>query len=73
VFKHYTGQHDAEPISIGGGTNARLLPNGVNFGPSMPGAEYTGHSEHEFITREQMTLNLRMYTAMMTWLGMHAE
>ena len=29
----------------------------------MPGATYTGHSEHEFITREQFLLNLRMYTA----------
>lgn len=67
VFRHYTGQADAQPVSIGGGTNARLLPYGVNFGPSMPGAPYTGHSEHEFITRTQMTLNLRMYTAMMTW------
>lgn len=67
VFRHYSGQDDAQPVSIGGGTNARLLPYGVNFGPSMPGAPYTGHSEHEFITRAQMTLNLRMYTAMMTW------
>ena len=69
VFRHYTGQRDAKPISIGGGTNARLMPNAVNFGPSMPGVPYTGHSEHEFITREQMTLNLRMYTAMLAWLA----
>lgn len=69
VFRHYTGIRDAEPISIGGGTFARLLPKAVNFGPSMPGAPYTGHSEHEFITREQMSLNLRMYTAMLAWLA----
>jgi dipeptidase D len=69
VFRHYTGIEDAEPISIGGGTNARLLPNAVNFGPAMPGVPYTGHSEHEFITREQMSLNLRMYTAMLAWLA----
>lgn len=73
VFRHYTGQEHAKPISIGGGTNARLLPNGVNFGPSMPGTAYTGHSEHEFITRKQMTLNLEMYTAMMAWLGTEAK
>ncbi len=69
VFRHYTGIHDVGPVSIGGGTNARLMPNAVNFGPTMPGKPYTGHSEHEFITREQMTLNLRMYTAMMAWLA----
>ena len=69
VFAHYTGIQDAAPVAIGGGTNARLLPYGVSFGPSMPGEEYTGHSEHEFITREQMLLNLRMYTAMLAELG----
>ena len=72
VYRHYTGKVDAQPISIGGGTNARLLPNGVNFGPSMPGQTYSGHSEHEFIGREQMTLNLRMYTAAMAALAMTA-
>lgn len=73
VFRHYTGNEDAEPISIGGGTNARLLPNGVNFGPSMPGVPYTGHSEHEYITREQMTLNLKMYAAMLAWIAGREE
>lgn len=65
VFSHYTGINDAKPISIGGGTNSRLFPNAVSFGPSMPNTEYTGHSEHEFITMEQFVLNLKMYTAVM--------
>jgi dipeptidase D len=63
VFRHYTGIEDAAPVAIGGGTNASLLPNGVSFGPSMPGESYTGHSEHEFISRDQLLLNLEMYTA----------
>jgi dipeptidase D len=63
VFRHYTGDSDAQPVSMGGGTNARLLPNGVSFGPSMPGEVYTGHSEHEFIRREKLLLDLEMYTA----------
>jgi len=65
VFSHFTGIKDAKPIAIGGGTNSRLFPNAVSFGPSMPGVEYTGHSEHEFITMKQFVLNLRMYTAVM--------
>lgn len=69
VFRHYTGCTDASPVSIGGGTNVRLLPNGVSFGPSMPGEAYTGHSEHEFITEDQLLLNLRMYTAMLVELA----
>lgn len=65
TFRHYTGQSDVEPVSIGGGTHARMVPGGVNFGPSMPGERYTGHSEHEFLTREQFELNLLMYTSLL--------
>lgn len=65
TFSHYTGIEDPQPISVGGGTHARMVPNGVDFGPAMPGALYTGHSEHEFITREQLLLNLEMYTSML--------
>jgi dipeptidase D len=65
VFSFYTKIVDAKPISIGGGTNSRLFPNAVSFGPSMPGTQYTGHSEHEFITMEQFVLNLKMYTAVL--------
>ncbi|WP_372765996.1 dipeptidase [Pseudoalteromonas sp.] len=69
IFKHFTGDKDASFVSIGGGTNAKLFDNAVSFGPSMPGKKYTGHSEHEYLTPEQMALNLKMYTAMMVKLG----
>ncbi|WP_236250605.1 dipeptidase [Microbulbifer sp. ALW1] len=65
VFRHFTGIKDAGPVSVGGSTNAKLFPNAVSFGPSMPDKAYTGHSEHEFITADQLQLNLKMYTAMM--------
>ena len=63
VFRHFTGRPAPGPISVGGGTQARLLPNGVNFGPAMPDEPYTGHSDHEFMTVDRLRLNLRMYTA----------
>jgi dipeptidase D len=69
IFRHYTGQPMAGPVSVGGGTQARLLPNGVNFGPSMPGAVYTGHRDHEFVTVDQLQMNLRMCAAMVTELA----
>lgn len=69
TFSHFTEIKNPKPIAIGGSTNAKLLPNAVSFGPSMPGAEYTGHSEFEFISVEQLKLNLAMYTAMMIELG----
>jgi dipeptidase D len=69
VFSHYTGIADAKPVAIGGGTNSRMFPNAVSFGPGMPGEVYTGHSEHEFITRAQLLLNLQMYTAVLVELA----
>ncbi len=73
VFTHFTGIKNAKPIAIGGGTNSRLFPNAVSFGPSMPNTEYTGHSEHEFITVKQLMLNLKMYTAVMIELAAKKE
>ena len=69
VFSHYTGDHQAVPVAIGGGTNSRLFPHAVSFGPTMPGQVYTGHSEHEFITLDQLLLNLQMYTAVLVELA----
>jgi len=65
TFRYYTGMQDAKPVAIGGGTNSRLFPNAVSFGPAMPGKKYTGHSEHEFITTKQLLLNLQMYTSVL--------
>ncbi|UGQ47435.1 dipeptidase [Massilia endophytica] len=69
VFTHYTGIKDAKPVSIGGGTNSRMFPNAVSFGPGMPGQVYTGHSEHEFISTKQIMMNLEMYTAVLVELA----
>lgn len=63
VFAHFTGIVDPKPVAIGGSTNSKLFPNALSFGPAMPGAEYTGHTEKEFITHKQFMLNLKMYTA----------
>ena len=65
TFSYFTGMKNPKPVAIGGGTNSRLFPNAVSFGPSMPGQKYSGHSEHEFITTKQLLLNLQMYTAVL--------
>ena len=48
VYKDYTGE-DAEPLSIGGGTYAKTIPNIVAFGPIFPGDEVREHKADEFI------------------------
>ncbi|WP_259649950.1 dipeptidase [Shewanella sp. c952] len=63
VYSHFTGVKDPQPVAIGGSTNSKLFPNALSFGPAMPGVEYTGHTENEFITYEQFMLNLKMYSA----------
>ncbi|WP_036164776.1 dipeptidase [Massilia sp. 9096] len=69
VFSAFTGIKDPKPVAIGGGTNSRLFPHAVSFGPSMPHTVYTGHTEHEFIATRQLLLNLQMYTAVMAELA----
>jgi len=69
IFSTFTGTVDPKARSVGGSTHARLLPHGVNFGPAMPSAVYTGHTEHEFLLRDQLKLNLEMATAMLLMLA----
>ncbi|MGJ7914745.1 dipeptidase [Massilia sp. LXY-6] len=69
VFSYFTGVKDPKPVAIGGGTNSRLFPRAVSFGPAMPHTVYTGHSEHEFITLKQLLLNLEMLTAVLAELA----
>jgi dipeptidase D len=69
VFSYFTGIKNPKPVAVGGGTNSRLFPNAVSFGPAMPGSVYTGHSEHEFMTVKQLLLNLQMYTAVLVELA----
>jgi dipeptidase D len=69
VFSYFTGIKNPQPIAIGGGTNSRLFPNAVSFGPTMPGTVCSGHSEHGFTPLKQLLLNLEMYTAVMVELA----
>lgn len=40
---------ESRPISIGGGTYAKAMPNMVAFGPNFPGHENREHMEDEYI------------------------
>lgn len=42
-------EDESKPISIGGGTYAKAMPNTVAFGPNYPGHENREHMEDEFI------------------------
>jgi acetylornithine deacetylase/succinyl-diaminopimelate desuccinylase-like protein len=43
-----------QPVAIGGGTQARLFPGGVDFGPALSMAAYRGHGPDEYLTVEEL-------------------
>ena len=53
VYEEATGEK-AELLSIGGGTYARSLKEGVAFGPLFPGREDIAHQKDEYIEIEDM-------------------
>ncbi|HEX9945295.1 MAG TPA: Sapep family Mn(2+)-dependent dipeptidase [Thermoanaerobaculia bacterium] len=53
VWQEVTGK-PGKPIAIGGGTQARLFPGGVDFGPAMPMETYRGHGTDEYLTPEEL-------------------
>jgi acetylornithine deacetylase/succinyl-diaminopimelate desuccinylase-like protein len=58
--------------SSGGGTSAKTLPNGVQFGLSLATEKYTGHNSKEFKSIDQFLLDLQIVTEMIMAIG-HLE
>lgn len=50
-----------EPVAIGGGTYAKMLPNTVAFGPVFPGRQNRIHEADEFISIEELILDIKMF------------
>lgn len=55
--------------SSNGGTSAHNLPNGVQFGLSMPNVKYTGHNANEFKTIDQFLIDMQIVTEAFVRLG----
>ena len=53
VWQEVTGK-PGRPIAIGGGTQARLFPGGVDFGPAEDMEHYRGHGTDEYLTPEEL-------------------
>ncbi|MDR0853115.1 MAG: M20/M25/M40 family metallo-hydrolase [Clostridiales Family XIII bacterium] len=50
VYRDNTGDTEAQPLVIGGGTYARAIPNAVAFGPRFPGEPDIMHQKNEYVT-----------------------
>ncbi|PZN11761.1 MAG: dipeptidase PepV [Bacillota bacterium] len=61
VYREETGDGDARPLAIGGGTYARVLKNGVAFGPLFPGQREVAHEPNEFWAIDDLLRCTRIY------------
>jgi len=68
IYRTTTGE-EAKPVSSNGSTTAKYLPNGVSFGPSMPGRKYMGHTANEFKKLSNLLLDTQMFTEMILRIG----
>ncbi len=60
AYNKVTGEN-AQPITIGGGTYARVLPVGVAFGPCFPGSPAGIHCADEYIDLEEFEKATKIY------------
>ncbi|MDR0469536.1 MAG: Sapep family Mn(2+)-dependent dipeptidase [Peptococcaceae bacterium] len=60
VYQEKTGRYD-EPVSTGGGTYARAMPNILAFGPLFPDDAYPFHKPDEYIDIDRLVLLSQIY------------
>ncbi|MBF4693285.1 dipeptidase PepV [Fusibacter ferrireducens] len=63
VYRDRTGDLDSKPITIGGGTYARSMPNSVAFGALLPGREDTMHQRDEYIEIKDLLKITEIYAS----------
>lgn len=61
IYKDITGDVDAEPVSIGGGTYARAVTNGVAFGALLKNQEDNMHQKNEYLELDKLDTWLKIY------------
>jgi predicted dipeptidase len=62
VWREVTGT-PGRPIAVGGGTQARLFPGGVDFGPATSMEHYRGHGTDEYMTVDELLRVAELTTA----------
>ncbi|MBQ3390308.1 MAG: dipeptidase PepV [Firmicutes bacterium] len=61
IYRKHTGDEEAQPLVIGGGTYARVLNHGVAYGIKFPGEEATEHQKNEYIDLDNMMKAAAIY------------
>jgi len=73
VYQNVTGDHDAKPITIGGGTYARSIPNAIAFGAMFPGSEDCMHQKDEYIALDDLSRMMHIFLEAMKALSNQAK
>lgn len=63
VYRKVTGDIEGGPLAIGGATYAKVLTNGVAFGPGLKGKQSNVHQANECIELASIDIWLKIYTA----------
>ena len=61
AYGKYTGDTDAKPLAIGGGTYCHEIQNGVAFGCTMPGTDNHMHGNDEFAVVEELIVSAKIF------------
>ena len=60
-YAEVTGDTEAKPMAMGGGTYAKVLEEGVAFGSLFPDEEELAHQAGEYITIDSLVKNLYIF------------
>ena len=60
-YVKYTGDREAKPLAIGGGTYCHGIENGVAFGCTMPGTDNHMHGNDEFAVVEELVASVKIF------------
>ncbi|MEG1661961.1 MAG: Sapep family Mn(2+)-dependent dipeptidase, partial [Clostridiales bacterium] len=61
VYRRITGDTDAQPVTMEGGTYARTMNNAVAFGPLFPGEPQVAHCPDEFVNLDSLIKAAKIY------------
>jgi succinyl-diaminopimelate desuccinylase len=65
VYQEESGDYTSVPVTIGGGTYARALTQGVAFGPLFPGQEELAHQKNEAMAVDDLIRITKIYAKAM--------
>ena len=63
AYREVTGDKEAQPITLGGGTYAKGIDNTIAFGCAFQGKDYHIHDANEYVEINELLLQAEIYVA----------